>query len=82
MRGEILARKRRTTLAKCPVGLFIDSFGDLCLKTEYRTEKGAVEAYIVESGEFFWGEAPQTVQNQLRQMVTPVKVFMETTDAR
>ena len=31
-------------------------FGDtLCLKTEYTTDAGAVEAYIVGSGEFFWG---------------------------
>ena len=32
--------------------LFNDS---LCLKTEYFTPIGAVEAYIVGSGEFFWG---------------------------
>lgn len=27
----------------------------LALKSEYRTDKGAIEAFIVGSGEFFWG---------------------------
>ncbi|MEH7116176.1 hypothetical protein V7128_01955 [Neobacillus vireti] len=27
----------------------------IALKTEYRTEKGAVKSYIVGSGEMFWG---------------------------
>jgi hypothetical protein len=69
-------------LGAAPIGLFINDFGDLCLKTEYRTEKGAVEAYIVESGEFFWGAAPQTVESQLQQKVTPVAIRLEATDAR
>ena len=61
-------------LSDCPIGLFINGYGNLCLKSEYRTEKGAIEAYIVDSGEFFWGEATQTVENQLREPVTPVAV--------
>ena len=69
-------------LGAAPIGLFINDFGDLCLKTEYRTVKGAVEAYIVESGEFFWGEKPQTVESQLRQMVTPAYIRLEAFDAR
>lgn len=42
------------TLEDCPVGMFL-SGPELCLKTEYRTSQGAIEAYIVSSGEFFWG---------------------------
>ena len=29
--------------------------GTIALKSEYRTEKSAVEAYIIGSGEMFWG---------------------------
>ncbi len=41
------------TLAECPAGLFV--YGDtLCFKSEYRHE-GHTEAFVVESGEAFWG---------------------------
>lgn len=60
------------TLAECPVGLFLNSYGDVCLKSEYRTPQGAFEAYIAGSGEFFWGDNPQTVETQHKQMVRPV----------
>lgn len=59
------------SLNAAPIGLFLYR-GELCLKTEYRTGSGAVEAYIVSSGEFFWGDEPQTVESQLAQIVTPV----------
>lgn len=61
-------------LADCPVGLFITESGTLCLKTEYGNNEGRIDAYIVSSGEFFWGSQPQTIENQRRQMVTPVDV--------
>jgi hypothetical protein len=58
-------------LAQCPIGLF--RFGDtLVLKTEYRGDEGRIDAYIVESGEFFWGDPPQTVKSQRAQIVYPV----------
>lgn len=61
------------TLEACPVGLFIaDACDTLGMKTEYHTDKGAVEAYIVESGEFFWGDNPQTVERQRAQIVRPI----------
>lgn len=60
------------TLAKCPVGLFIHKSGGLCLKTEYGNNEGRIDAYIVSSGEFFWGDAPQTIASQRAQLVTPV----------
>lgn len=60
------------TLAECPIGLFVNGYGGLCLKTEYGNNEGRIDAYIVASGEFFWGDEPQTIANQRRQMVRPV----------
>lgn len=61
------------TLEACPPGLFIaDAYNTLGMKSEYRTEQGAIEAYIVESGEFFWGDNPQTVERQRAQIVRPI----------
>jgi hypothetical protein len=62
----------RMTLEDCPVGLFINSYGGLCLKTEYGNNEGRIDAYIVSSGEFFWGEPPQSIASQRVQLVTPV----------
>ena len=58
-------------LAECPVGLFLYG-GTLCLKTEYGNNEGRIDAYIVSSGEFFWGDSPQTIVNQRKQMVRPI----------
>ena len=62
----------KCTLAACPVGLFSAEDGELCLKTEYGNNEGRIDAYIVSSGEFFWGAAPQTIASQRAQMVTPL----------
>lgn len=43
------------SLASCPIGLFMSEGGELCLKTEYGDNDGRIDAYIVSSGEFFWG---------------------------
>lgn len=67
-----MARVRATTLALCPIGLFKSEDGELCLKTEYGNNEGRIDAYIVSTGEFFWGAAPQTIANQRRQQVLPV----------
>ena len=60
-----------TALADCPVGLFIWD-GALCLKTEYGSNDGRIDAYIVASGEFFWGPEPQTTMSQRSLQVRPV----------
>ena len=60
------------TLAECPIGLFM-CHGELCLKTEYGSNEGRIDAYIVSSGEMFWGSAPQSIASQRAQMVTPVE---------
>lgn len=42
------------TLDDCPPGLFL--FGDcLGVKSEYRRQNGSVEAFVVATGEAFWG---------------------------
>lgn len=64
----------RVSLANCPVGLFVSGAGELCLKTEYGNNAGRVDAYVVSSGEMFWGEHPQTIANQQNQLVMPATV--------
>lgn len=61
-------------LSACPIGLFVSTDGTLCLKTEYGTNEGRIDAYIVSTGEFFWGAHPQTIENQRRQMVRPIEL--------
>lgn len=78
--------KDNSTLAECPIGLFVSAAGNLCLKTEYGNNDGRIDAYIVSSGEFFWGDHPQTIPNQRRQPVRPVTdeeiyAFMEMLNA-
>lgn len=46
-----MKNKRLVKLKDCPKGLFIKD-NTLCVKTEYGNE-----AYIVWSGEYFWGGA-------------------------
>lgn len=63
----------KVTLADCPIGLFLADSGELCLKTEYGSNDGRIDAYIVSSGEMFWGSPPQTIASQRAQLVTPVE---------
>ena len=70
-----LVRERRSvTLAACPIGLFVSKCGTLALKTEYGSNEGRIDAYIISSGEFFWGKHPQTIENQRKQRVHPVAI--------
>ncbi|MCW4115649.1 hypothetical protein NPA31_011810 [Aurantimonas sp. MSK8Z-1] len=59
------------TLAECPVGMFLAG-STLALKTEYGSNEGRIDAYIVDSGEFFWGAAPQTIASQRATLVQPL----------
>lgn len=58
-------------LADCPIGLFRSESGELCVKTEYGTIGGRIDAYIVSSGEFFWGGAKRP-NDQRQVLVQPV----------
>ena len=57
-------------LIDAPVGLFVSKEGEMCLKTEYIADWG-VEAYIVSSGETFWGGA-KTAEERNNLEVTPI----------
>lgn len=59
------------TLAECSPGLFIHS-GELGFKSEYTRDDGSVDAYVVRTGEAFWGPQPQSVDNQRACLVEPV----------
>lgn len=41
-------------LSECPPGLFIFN-GSIGFKSEYSTAEGSPDAYVVSSGEYFWG---------------------------
>ena len=69
--------REAVALEDCPIGLFISRYGSLCLKTEYGDNNGRIDAYIVSSGELFWGDPPQTVASQRASMVTPVDYAAE-----
>jgi len=58
-------------LKDCPIGLFTSEHGALCLKTEYGDNEGRIDAYIVDSGEFFWGGTNNAAE-QRQVLVTPV----------
>jgi len=62
------------TLADCPPGLF--HFGDcLGFKSEYRTRLAShlyqTDAYVVESGEYFWGGTSDPAERE-KLLVTPL----------
>lgn len=59
----------------CPVGLFV-SAGELCLMTEYADMDGHADAYVVASGEYFWGGTTKKADRD-QVLVTPAKVESE-----
>ena len=59
-------------LDECPPGLFLAG-NCLGFKSEYRNDKGACEAFVVASGEFFWGGA-KSAEDREALMVTPVEI--------
>lgn len=62
-------------LCDAPIGLFL--FGDtLCLMTEYSSEGCGRHAYIVSSGEMFWGGA-KSKEERANLEVTPVEVRLD-----
>jgi hypothetical protein len=69
------------TLDECPPGLFLWD-GHLGLKTEYAevvdTADGRrvrVDAYVVESGEFFWG-GTKSLKQRAGLIVQPVLIIL------
>ena len=54
---ELVKREKRTRIRNVSSGLLftVDSMDDLVIKSEYMTEKGLPECYLLSSGETFWG---------------------------
>lgn len=72
--GQVRQEQSRIRLADCPVGLFIDEWGNLGFKSQYANNEGRMEAYVVSSGEFFIGAIPHSTLGQRASMVTPVSL--------
>lgn len=70
-----------TNLYECPTGLcyvYIDEEPQLCVKTEYYTPLGGIEAYIVSSGELLSCEGLTGTQEGCREIkAIPVSVHRE-----
>lgn len=64
----------KVTLDDLPCGA-IFAFGDDCIavKSEYRCDNGLIEAFIIDSGEQFWGGV-HTAKEQNELMVQPLEI--------
>jgi hypothetical protein len=67
----------KVSLADCPVGLF-EWHGLLALKTKYFRLDGGIDAFVLSTGEFFYGDAVLS-EEQIAIMVRPV-LKIETDD--
>lgn len=77
-----LAEEASTNLRDCPIGLFYlildNKTKQLCIKTEYQTDEGGIEAYIAESGEYLSCDGmTNTLEGCEKIKVEPVKVIKE-----
>lgn len=64
------------TLEDCPIGMFMSEYWNLCVKTEYGNNEGRIDAYVVSTGEFYWGGA-KTPEDQRKIYVMPIVVTVE-----
>lgn len=55
MYGTLYVDDIEVTLEELEKGSLFKFGNSICMKTEYVTQSGTIEAYIVGSGEFFWG---------------------------
>lgn len=69
------------SLAACAIGLFESGNGELCLKTEYGSNEGRIDAYIVSSGELFWGGTVRPA-DQRKVIVQPVAISAAPSEQR
>ena len=71
----------KVPLYKLPVGsLFAHGDDCIAMKSEYMSNNGLIEAYILGSGELFWGGA-KTVEEQRYIMVQPLDIVEAGEDA-
>ncbi len=72
---EILKLTRRKRIENLPNGtLFMSESGTIALKSEYHTDKGACECYIVGTGEFFWGGVKEA-SDLNKMLVYPIEII-------
>jgi hypothetical protein len=70
------------SLAECPPGLFVFGLSCLGFKSEYKTESQSrpgvwqSDAYVVESGEYFWGGTSNAVERE-ELLVTPLSTTVQ-----
>jgi len=65
--------REEVTLDELDKGSLFIWKGSYCLKTEYKTDNGAIEAYIVGSGEMFWGGTTNATE-QAKLLVKPIEL--------
>lgn len=68
-------REEPTTFGECPPGLFLFG-GTLCFKSEYHTKVNQPDAYVVSSGEYFWGGTVE-LEARLSLVVIPLAAAPE-----
>ena len=64
---------KKVTLEELPNGSLFKFNKTIALKTEYRTKGDAIEAYIIGSGEFFWGGTIHAKDQKVLK-VEPIKL--------
>lgn len=71
---RLIPRGDKCTLDELPFGTLF-AFGDDCVavKSEYQCNNGLIEAFIIGSGEQFWGGA-NTAKEQRELMVQPLEI--------
>ncbi len=71
----------KVPLYKLPTGsLFAHGDDCIAMKSEYMSSNGLIEAYILGSGEIFWGDA-KTVEEHRYIMVQPLDIVEAGEDA-
>jgi hypothetical protein len=71
MNIDIQLVSEEVSLNDLPAGSLFQYGGTIALKSEYRTRNDAIEAFIVGSGEMFWG-GTDTASEQGELMVKPI----------
>lgn len=70
---KIKIKRTKVSLSDLDSGSLFIYEGTMALKSEYRTDAGAIEAYIIGSGEIFWGGV-DTPKDQSMLMVNEFKI--------
>lgn len=60
-------------LEDLPSGSLFIHKNSVCLKTEYKNNNGTIDAFIIGSGEMFWGGA-KTSEEQAKIEVLPIEI--------